>query len=657
MRSSILNFQNLVTLFLISLMFSAFVSSSSSDYLLCGTASNRSFGQLVDNVRRVMGVLSELVRSQSWGAFSTPKPQYQVFGLGQCYGHLSREDCDLCFNDASAKLQTCLPASSGRVYLDGCFHRYDTYSFYHETLDPAADNVTCGSPTGALNDSYMYQDFQSKLNQVIFNVTRKALRNNGFAATEVKGGVLTVYALAQCWKTSDANHCKECLNSAGVRLTKCAPGAEGRAMFAGCYMRYSTNRFFKQSVESEGNVNWLIAVVVLSAMIFTVLAAFGAFIGYKRLSQRKKGLGDLERFPGRSGLNYNYEVLEKATEFFNESRKLGQGGCGSVFKGILPNGKTVAVKRLVFNTRQWVDQFFNEVNLISGIQHKNLVRLLGCSIEGPESLLVYEYVTNRSLDQIVFVKNTIHILSWQQRFNIICGTAEGLAYLHGGSGVKIIHRDIKTSNILLDENLTPKIADFGLARCIAPDKSHVSTAIAGTLGYLAPEYLVRGQLTEKADVYAFGVLALEVATGRKNSVFSQGSSSILYSVWKHYKANTLTQAIDAGLQGRFNEKEASVVLQVGLLCTQASAPLRPEMSEIVQMLTNEDYTIPSPQQPPFLNASVLSPDDTTSSSLIERSSLEEQGIDPVSSSYSHEPATVTSPQSKGHKAIEASSPR
>ncbi|XWS48185.1 hypothetical protein CRYUN_Cryun13aG0051600 [Craigia yunnanensis] len=463
---------------------------------------------------------------------------------------------------------------------------------------------------GVSNDSYMYQDFQTKLDQVIMNVTKMALKNNGYAATEVKGGVVTGYALAQCWKTIDEESCRECLRNAGLELRKCAPGAKGKAMFSGCHMRYSTNRFFDQEAKTKDNQgfwHWVIIGMDLAAIAFTMFATIGAFISYERLSKKKEGLAGLYHIPStgnKTSLNYKYDTLEKATGSFDESRKSEQGGAGSVFKGLLPNGKTVAVKRLFFNTRQWVDEFFNEVNLISGIQHKNLVRLLGCSIEGPESLLVYEYVPNRSLDQILFVKNTIHILSWSPRFNIICGTVEGLAYLHGGSGVKIIHRDIKTSNILLDENLTPKIADFGVAICVASDKSHVSTAIAGTLGYMAPDYLVRGQLTEKADVYAFGVLVLGIATGRKNSVFSEGSSSVLYSVWKQYKADNSTQVIDSGLKGR--------------------------------------SAIPSPKQPPFLNASVLSPEDAISSSFMWSSALDEPKIGPESSTQ--KPGVMVNPE-------------
>ncbi|KAK8324710.1 hypothetical protein V6Z12_A11G000700 [Gossypium hirsutum] len=451
------------------------------------------------------------------------------------------------------------------------------------------------------------QEFQRELDQVIRKVTNTALENNGYAAKAAKGGVTTVYALAQCWRAIDLETCSECLRHAASGLRKCAPGAEGKAMFSGCYMRYSTHRFFGPEAETEDNKGfspWVIIGLASAGVACAVLGAIGTYISYKRFS-KKKGLDDIPATRNNTSLNYMYGTLEKATDHFDESRKLGQGGAGTV---------------LFFNTRQWVDQFFNEVNLISGIQHKNLVSLLGCSIEGPESLLVYEYVPNRSLDQILFVKNTISILSWSHRFNIICGTAEGLAYLHGGSGVKIIHRDIKSSNILLDENLNPKIADFGLACCVASDKSHVSTAIAGTLGYMAPEYLVRGQLTEKADVYAFGVLMLEIATGRKNNVFCERSSSTLYLVWKQYKAESIIQAIDSTLKGRFDEREASIVLRVGLLCTQSSVALRPTMSEVAQMLTDRRCVIPSPKQPPFLNASVLSPEDTMTSSFMGGSS-------------------------------------
>ncbi|KAF8037042.1 hypothetical protein BT93_B0075 [Corymbia citriodora subsp. variegata] len=399
--------------------------------------------------------------------------------------------------------------------------------------------------------------------------------------------------------------------------------------------------------QRSSTVRITIAIALL-ATATTSLVLIGAYVGYRKYSRKKQVHNSLMQLPAsvsKSSLYFKYETLEKATNFFHESWKLGQGGAGSVYKGILPNGKVVAIKQLVFNTRQWVDGFFNEVNLINRIQHKNLVKLLGYSIEGPESLLVYEYLPNRSLDLVLFANNAIRVLTWEERLHIIIGTAEGLAYLHGGCGVKIIHRDIKASNILLDENLVAKIADFGLARCIASDKSHLSTGIAGTLGYMAPEYLVRGQLTEKADVYSFGVLALEILSGRKNSVYTQGSSSVLQSVWKHYKSNNLAACIDPALRGEFPILEASNVIQISLLCTQASVELRPSMSGVVEMLHNKDRVVPQPKQPPFLNASVLCDKSSNRSSTCTHAQL---SASEVSSSL------IGSPQSNSRHMIEPS---
>ncbi|KDP31073.1 hypothetical protein JCGZ_11449 [Jatropha curcas] len=564
-----------------------------------------------------MESIQQQVSRNKWGSASITSPSPQVYGLAQCHSDLSSLDCQLCFSLGRIKLPRCVPKSAGRIYLDGCFLRYDSYSFFNESVNSKYDAVNCSQPTGDLIDNSLHMEFSKKVADIIKNVTDRALQNGTFATVEAKGGVAPAYALAQCWNSLTYAHCRDCLVKAGSQLRECAPSSQGQALFTGCYMRYSTEKFFKTTSKSkhQGFDNGIIGAIVLAAIAFLVLASFGAFIGYRRLSTEKEDLTVRRRFSAMSNLNFKYEVLEKATNYFSDEMKLGQGGAGSVFKGNLTDGRIVAVKRLVYNTRQWVDQFFNEVNLISGIQHKNLVRLLGCSIEGPESLLVYEYVPNRSLDQILFAKDTVNILSWPQRYNIILGTAEGLAYLHGGSGVKIIHRDIKTSNILLDEKLTPKIADFGLARCFTADNTHISTGIAGTLGYMAPEYLIRGQLTEKADVYGFGVLVLEIATGKKNSVYSQGSSSILHSVWRHYKAKRIIEAIDPKLRDILPCKEAEIVLQLGLLCTQASASLRPTMAEIIQMLTDKECQMPSPKQPPFLNASILSADDFTENSI------------------------------------------
>ncbi|XP_039161963.1 cysteine-rich receptor-like protein kinase 42 [Eucalyptus grandis] len=571
--------------------------------LLCGNST-----ATVDfNFITVMKEISDSIVDRRWGKCSIPSPPPPVYGLAQCLGDLTDTDCVLCFAKSGNRIPRCLP-NVGRLYLDGCFLRYDNYNFYNETVDPTHDMLKCSSNSTV--PAERVAEFSDRVDRVLRNVLASAVLSKGFAVAgeDGAGGVAGAYALAQCWSTLDAGGCRVCLESATSMARSCAPGEEARAMNAGCFLRYSTTKFYNVPV-SRGSSRIRITIAIASlAAATTSLVLMGAYIGCKKYSKEKRvqnSLMQLGASKSKFSLYFKYETLEKATNFFDDSRKLGQGGGCSVYKGNLPNGKVIAVKRLVFNTLQWVDDFFNEVNLISGIQHKNLIRLLGCSIEGPESLLVYEYLPNGSLDKVLFVNNATPVLTWEERLHIIIGTAEGLAYLHGGCGVKIIHRDIKTSNILLDENLKPKISDFGLVRCIALDKSHLSTRIAGTFGYMALEYLVRGQLTEKADVYAFGVLVLEILTGRKNSAYTQGSSSVLQLVWKHYKSNNLAACIDPALQGKFPILEASNVLQICLLCTQASMELRPPMPGVVEMLHDKDRIVPQPNQPPFLNASVL----------------------------------------------------
>ncbi|KAF8037113.1 hypothetical protein BT93_B0127 [Corymbia citriodora subsp. variegata] len=551
-------------------------------------------GNSVPNFIAVMRGISESVIDRRWGNYSLALPPPAVYSLAQCLGDLIQTDCLLCFAKSRVRILPCRP-NFGRLYLDGCFLRDDGYDFYNETVDPTHDMLKCSSNSTVPVERAA--EFSDRVDRVLRNVLATAVLNKGFAVAgeDEAGGVTGVYALAQCWSTLDAGGCRVCLENATSKARSCAPEEEARAMNAGCFLRYSTTKVH------------IIIAIASSAAVVTLLVLIDACIGYKKHNKKQvhNSLMQLLASGSKFRLYFKYETLEKATNFFHDSRKLGQGGGGSVYKGILSNGKVIAVKRLVFNTQQWADDLFNEVTLINEIQHKNLIRLMGCSIEGPESLLVYEYLPNKSLDLVLFANNATHILTWEERLHIIIGIAEGLAYLHGGWGVKIIHRDIKASNILLDENLTAKIADFGLARYIASDKSHLSTGIAGTIGYMAPEYLVRGQLTERADVYAFGVLVLEILSGRKNSVYTLGSSSVLQSVWKHYKSNNLAACVDPALRGEFPVLEASNVLQIGLLCTQASMELRPPMSGVVEMLQDKDRVAPQPKQPPFLNASVL----------------------------------------------------
>lgn len=252
-------------------------------------------------------------------------------------------------------------------------------------------------------------------------------------------------------------------------------------------------------------------------------------------------------------------------------------------------------------SQQGESEFLAEVRMITSIQHKNLVRLVGCCSDGAQRLLVYEYMKNRSLDLILYGKSDI-FLNWNTRFQIIVGIARGLQYLHEDSHIRIVHRDIKASNILLDEKFQPRIGDFGLARFFPEDQAYLSTTFAGTLGYTAPEYAIRGELSEKADIYSFGVLVLEIISCRKNTDLNLPSETqyLPEYAWRLYEKSKLIELVDSRMCDGVPEKDIFQVLHVALLCLQPHANLRPPMSEIVAMLTCKVEMVGTPVRPAFL---------------------------------------------------------
>ncbi|KAL5161231.1 putative receptor-like protein kinase [Glycine soja] len=310
---------------------------------------------------------------------------------------------------------------------------------------------------------------------------------------------------------------------------------------------------------------------------------------------------DVDRnHPGDSfDLIFGLHTLQLATNFFSDINRLGHGGFGPVFRGLMPNGQEVAVKKLSLESRQGDREFTNEVRLLLRIQHKNLVTLLGCCAEGPEKMLVYEYLPNKSLDRFLFDKRRSSSLDWATRFRIVTGVARGLLYLHEEAPERIIHRDIKASNILLDEKLNPKISDFGLARLFPGEDSYMQTfRISGTHGYMAPEYALHGYLSVKTDVFSYGVLLLEIVSGRKNHDMQLGSekADLLSYAWSLYQGRKIMDLIDPTL-GRYNGDEAAMCIQLGLLCCQASIIERPDMNNVNLMLSSDSFTLPRPGKP------------------------------------------------------------
>jgi len=297
-------------------------------------------------------------------------------------------------------------------------------------------------------------------------------------------------------------------------------------------------------------------------------------------------------------------TLRAATDNFAESNRLGEGGFGAVYKGVLPDGQEIAVKRLSQSSGQGIQELKNELVLVAKLQHKNLVRLVGVCLGEHEKLLAYEYMPNRSIDTILFDPERRKELDWVKRLKIINGIARGLQYLHEDSQLKIIHRDLKVSNVLLDSDYAPKISDFGLARLFGRDQSQdVTNRVVGTYGYMAPEYAMRGHYSIKSDVFSFGILILEILTGRRSSeAFNlEQSVDLLSLVWQHWTTGTVLEIIDSSLGSNAPGDLLLKYIHIGLLCVQNKPDDRPMMSTVNIMISSRTVSLGAPSQPVFFN--------------------------------------------------------
>ncbi|CAA0835956.1 G-type lectin S-receptor-like serine/threonine-protein kinase B120 [Striga hermonthica] len=300
---------------------------------------------------------------------------------------------------------------------------------------------------------------------------------------------------------------------------------------------------------------------------------------------------------------FSFSSVVTATDNFSDKNKLGQGGFGDVYKGMLLGGHEIAVKRLSTKSGQGLEEFKNEIMLIAKLQHRNLVRLLGCCIHGEEKLLLYEYMPNKSLDSYLFDVDKKGELDWKKRFNIIGGIARGLLYLHRDSRLRIIHRDLKASNILLDEEMNPKISDFGMARIFGGNQNEANTnRVVGTYGYMAPEYAMEGLFSLKSDVYSFGVLLLEIITGQRNIDFRLTDYvNIIGYAWNLWDKGRAVELLDLSIMkmGTSCNEQVLKCVHVAMLCVQDNAGNRPDMSAVVLMLESENMALPLPTQPTF----------------------------------------------------------
>ncbi|CAI9272122.1 unnamed protein product [Lactuca saligna] len=520
-----------------------------------------------------------------------------VYALAQCRNYLSAARCLDCFDVSVSVVETCGSANGATVYLDNCFLRFENYDQFYN--DPEGSLDASIAPLGICGNESTFQSittFNQAVEDLLSDIRVATPRTSDFytaSKRQVGDSNTTLYAIGQCVENVSQVICKDCLSTSYNSLYNCLPAAEGRAINVGCFMRYSEFPFFQDNqtinlipLLDEESSSIFAIIIGVSSSVALLLIIIALSLWYRRWKKFKAFREDTLELKGAR--SYSYQDLKKATNNFSEECLIGKGGFAEVFKATVDTGVLVAVKKLHMGQRA-KKEFQNEVKLTSNVRHRNLILQLGWCIDGPELLLVLEYMPHGSLDKFLWGEKK-GSLNWKQRSDIIFGIARGLAHLHGEFHVKIIHRDIKSSNILLDDEFQPKIADFGLARFQPEDQTHVSTRFAGTMGYTAPEYATRGHLSEKVDTYSFGIVALEVISGWRCCDVNYSGPQMKYLLdhaWKLYEEGLHIKLIDEALYpNEYDEENVMKIVEIALMCTQSPASLRPTMSEVVLMLSS-----------------------------------------------------------------------
>ncbi|XP_074581307.1 receptor-like serine/threonine-protein kinase SD1-8 [Curcuma longa] len=399
-------------------------------------------------------------------------------------------------------------------------------------------------------------------------------------------------------------------------------GGTGQDLF----VRLAAADLITTTGRKHGHRSATVAIIVAPALAIFLLV-FVVYWLYKRKKKHGNFSDDDSEETDLDLPLFDLDTITEATQSFSLSNKLGQGGYGPVYKGKLKDGQEIAVKRLSETSSQGSNEFKNEVRVIAKLQHRNLVRLLGCCVQARERMLIYEFMPNGSLDSLLFDPTKSGSLDWRTRYNIIVGIARGLLYLHHDSRLRIIHRDLKASNVLLDKDMNPKISDFGIARIFGGDDTEANTMrVVGTYGYMSPEYAMDGIFSVKSDVFSFGILILEIISGKKNRGVYHDSSfpvNLLDHVWSLWKEGKALKLVDKSIGDSFPTTEALSCIKIGLLCVQERPNDRPTMNTLLKMLDSDISLLPEPTEPGFVN--LRGPFDTESSST-NRSNISKNTI-------------------------------
>ncbi|CAN6208072.1 unnamed protein product [Urochloa humidicola] len=574
--------------------------------------------------------------------------QDKVWALALCRGDANATYCRACLAQASRDLpNSCAYNEDAAIYYDKCMLHYSPTGFFP---------VSGGGGGATTYESVSYEDVAPE-EAPRFNRFRAALMNAtaDYAARNstrrrYAAGVTDMdlpdfpklYSWAQCTPDLTPARCRRCLAGAIALLPELyANSSVGMVLGVRCGVRYQTDSFMdgpvmvrlegpahppKPAAPAPGmgpavvtppaaaaaggagrkySVPGLVLMAVLPILAAINLVTFLCFWKRRRPPTKTEQSDpvytkEAEDMDSVDTMLIGISTLRAATGNFADSNKLGEGEFGAVYKGVLPDGDEIAVKRMSKSSSQGINELKNELALVAKLKHKNLVSLVGVCLEQQDRLLVYEFVPNRSLDLFIFDTDKRALLDWGKRYNIINGIARGLQYLHEDSQLKVIHRDLKASNILLDSNMNPKISDFGLARILGREQSQaVTNHVVGTYGYMAPEYVMRGNYSVKSDAFSFGVMVLEIVTGRKNKDCSDSrrSDDLLTSIWEHWMAGTVLEMVDPAMDGCFSEDDVRRCIYIGLLCVQGNPGDRPVMSSVVMMLGSNTVSLQAPSKP------------------------------------------------------------
>ncbi|KAL0876996.1 hypothetical protein Bca101_026701 [Brassica carinata] len=570
--------------------------------------------------RRVLlsSLASNVTTHNGFYSSSMGENSNRIFIIGMCIPGTEPDKCSVCIKGiAGHMLSSCSNETVGYDWIDFCMVRYSNISFSGSLIMERSGVASNSEDVGV--DLIVFDRVWDEL--MLRTITAASNGTSSFAhkyyAAEVASLTTfqTIYAMMQCTPDVSSGDCEYCLKKTVSDYKSCCRGNKGGAYVRPfCFIRWDLYPFAgafdkkmlppapSQSLPlpplslappiSDQEITTIkdrksvsagtIVAIVFPTIVMLVLLVIGFTL------------------PTTTSVQYSFKTIEAATDKFSDGNLIGQGGFGEVYKGRLPNGTEVAVKRLSKTSGQGAQEFKNEAVLVTKLQHRNLVRVLGFCLYGEEKILVYELVPNKSLDYFLFDSEKKGKLDWTRRYNIIGGIARGVLYLHQDSRLRIIHRDLKASNILLDADMNPKIADFGTARIFGVDQSQDETKrICGTHGYMSPEYAMHGHFSMKSDVYSFGILALEIISGKKNSSrydIDGFAGNLVTHAWRLWKDEFPLKIVDPIIG---ESSEAIRCIHIALLCVQEDPTDRPLLPAIIVMLSSNTTTLPVPRAPGY----------------------------------------------------------